>query len=162
MATKKWAHLRGQVPKHDKQPTERRTKMNAAKDDIKKEGHNIRELGEQYARHRAKKDELETELSAQQLHIDVYEELILELMEDLDLESVTTSNATLSRTPAPLPQIVDKDALKEWIAKEGMNDLLTVNYQTLRGLVSERLLDGAALPDGVDLLMNETIRRRKS
>ena len=160
MPKKKWEGLRKTSKRFDGNSTDRRTELNDRKDVYRHL--DLKGLVEVYDIQRELKDKDEAKLKKTQLELDSIEELLLELMENQELESVSSSSgSTFSRSPSPYPIVKNKDALLAWLKHADLNELLSLNYQTLRGMVSERILEGESLPDGVELFHKETVRRRK-
>lgn len=57
----------------------------------------------------------------------------------------------------PLPSVNDKTTLYKWIKETGQEDLLTLNYQTLASIVKTAILEGKALPPGVDVFIKQKL-----
>lgn len=116
-----------------------------------------------YGRLRDKKDHHNAELSVLELEIEAITQVFVERFEDEGISSQRFDDGVLiSIADAPYPVVKDKLALREWIDKSGLSDILTVNYQTLASLVKERLSGAVneSLPDGVDVFMKTTLSRR--
>ena len=112
---------------------------------------------------RQKKDKLVEDLSVLELEIEALTQLFVTRFEDEGIQSQRFEDGTLlSITDAPYPIVKDKLALREWVDKQGLSDMLSLNYQTLASLVKERLSGqvNEPLPNGVDVYMKTTLTRR--
>ena len=81
------------------------------------------------------------------------------LEEDVDSLSITGTGKTISSSPEPYPQVKDREALRRWVDVD--NDLrlsMQLPYKTLEGLVKRMLLDGKAVPPGVEVYIRDRIR----
>lgn len=116
-----------------------------------------------YGKLREKKDFHNSEISVLELEIEAITQLFVQRFEDEGIQSQRFEDGVLiSISDAPYPVVKDKLALREWINKNDLTDLLSVNYQTLASLVKERLSGAVneSLPDGVDVYMKTTLSRR--
>lgn len=81
------------------------------------------------------------------------------LDEDVDSLSITGTGKTISSSPEPYPQVKDREALRRWVDED--DDLrlsMQLPYKTLEGLVKRMLLDGKAVPPGVEVYIRDRIR----
>ena len=81
------------------------------------------------------------------------------LDEDVDSLSITGTGKTISSSPEPYPQVKDREALRRWVDED--TDLrlsMQLPYKTLEGLVKRMLLDGKAVPPGVEVYIRDRIR----
>jgi hypothetical protein len=123
------------------------------------------DLCEWYNARRMKKEELEKQVSqleneifaATRLYIDRFEE-------DGITKQAFTNGIEIAIQEEPYPFVTDKQKLKAWIKSTGLEDLLTLNSQTMASLVKERLSGkvNEPLPDGVDVFMKSKLIRRGS
>jgi hypothetical protein len=60
----------------------------------------------------------------------------------------------------PYPKVTDVDALDKWIKKQKLEDLYTVNYQTLKGITNDLLVNGKEPPPGVSAFIKSQARVR--
>ena len=62
-------------------------------------------------------------------------------------------------SPSTFPKVEDEEKLHAWLKKNRLGALIKkkVVYQTLRGLVNERLKDNMTLPDGVTTYDKRTL-----
>ena len=81
------------------------------------------------------------------------------LDEDVDSLSITGTGKNISSSPEPYPQVKDSEALRRWVDED--TDLrlsMQLPYKTLEGLVKRMLLDGKAVPPGVEVYIRDRIR----
>ena len=92
---------------------------------------------------------------------DAVKQLIMDEFTRLKLSSVRAASGSLFiAEDVPAPVVTDRGKVIDW-AKEKMPDILTVNTNTLKAIAKKAVTDGEELPDGVDVYMASTIRRRK-
>jgi hypothetical protein len=74
-----------------------------------------------------------------------------------------TTGDTVAVQPEPYASVLDADALRTWAKENGLEAKLTLPWQTANGLAKQALMDGTAIPAGLDLrVRNKTVRRRAS
>ena len=123
-------------------------------------------LKDRYLEVRDRTDELNLELKNLGVELEAYTSIFVERMEEREETSKTfIDGVSLGMSIEPYPQVKDQMALKGWLAEKGLSDLLTLNWQTLKSLVSERLTGevNEPLPSGVDIYCKPklTCRGRK-
>lgn len=159
----KYTHLKGQMTKLSSEP-EYQDRVNNKRIEIKaeliKEFYPVSPLtcGRVLLKARLEKDRLEQEVKAQNLIIEAMNQELVELMEASDFNKVTlTDEVTLAIKDDVYCVVKDKQAFHTWISETDQEDLLTVNYQTMSALAKKRLLDGEALPPGIDTYFKQSI-----
>lgn len=105
------------------------------------------------------KDEIEERLYGVNVQIEALSQLLITAMDNQSLEKVSlSSGATVYLNYAPYPSVEDREKLFAWIKKQRMVKLLTVNHQTLKGLVNELLANGKSVPPGVNVFLKTSAR----
>ncbi len=161
----KYTTLRGKLPAFEEEPAY------AAKIEERKrlvvdftenpEAANVNWLAVRFAAARAEKQRLEDQIYDRNIEIEALSQLLVEALEVQSLEKVElSSGALVFIQDTPYPVVKDKAALLAWIKKQRMNDLLGVNYQTLKGLTNERLVAGQPPPPGVECFLKTQARLR--
>lgn len=110
------------------------------------------------------KDRLEEATSANNLEIAALEQMLRVSMETQGVQDGFKSERfTYFPQPSPYPKVDDKAKLLAWVKESGQEELLSLNYQTLRGIVAEALGPNGSrvIPDGVTVFVKESISRRK-
>lgn len=52
-----------------------------------------------------------------------------------------------------------KDKFYAWLKKQKLTSLLTLNAQTMKSMIKERLLNGETIPPGIDVFMKTSVTR---
>lgn len=170
----KWAYLKEKYPKIPVD-AEYQQKIDAVLDDasednptFKRYGLPLRELPdndfkEEYLKRRDELDDINARLKVLNLEIEAMTRLLVARFEDEGTSSVTYDDGvSLGVSPEPYPFVEDPAALLAWIKRKGMEDMLTLNYQTMASLVKERL-EGKVnepLPDGINVYMKDKLSCR--
>lgn len=101
---------------------------------------------------------------ANNLELAALEQMLADNMVALGIEDGFKSEGfTYYKQSAPYPKVADKAALRRWLKETDQEDLLSLNPQTLKGMVSEALGPNGSrvIPDGVEVYVKESIGRRK-
>ncbi len=164
----KYAKLRGVVPAFvEEKPYQDR--INEEKQKIlgvvSGEGANVNRLAALFAAGKAAKDALEEQVSVQNLRLEALSQLLCESLEDQAIEKLTlSSGATGFIQDTPYPQVKDREALYTWgekeFGKKAWREMLTMNYNTLKAITSERLVSGKPAPAGVEVFLKTQFRLR--
>jgi hypothetical protein len=159
----KYSGLKGSLEAPPQDPSYQ-DQINVEKTKIQDEiGTGIGALGENYNKHRAEKDRLNDLLGKENLRLEALTQLILKKMEDDGVTMVRLADgSSLSMKDEPYSQVSDRTAFLTWVKENGLEDLLTVHFQTMNALVKERLLNGEELPVGVKAFLKSSITRRKA
>lgn len=101
------------------------------------------ELADAYIKLRRRKDELEEQLSALQLRIDAAEQLIPELWEAEDIQSLKLADgASVAVQPTPYAGVEDKESFRQWCLEQGLEREMHLAWASTNALMKERLLNG--------------------
>lgn len=93
-----------------------------------------------------------------ELKKDALARLMADRFEEDDKTSTSFTNGGSMRiTPDVFPTVSDPDKLRAWIKANGMESVLTLNFQTMTAMVKERLTGGKSLPDGVDVYLKDKL-----
>lgn len=162
----KYSHLKGQLTKVIQEP-DYQSKVNFKKDEIKADllkqgvGISIRTLGMVYASARIEKKRLEAEVKAQNLIIASMEQELIDMMESQDFTSVKIDGGMgISIKDDIYCTVKDRQGFLGWIGENDMEDLLSVNYQTMSAMAKGRLISGEPLPTGIETYFKQGITLR--
>lgn len=89
---------------------------------------------------------------------------MVELFEHLGVESMKITGVGMYYLEAQsYPNIKSKDKLLKWLKKNKLGSLIKsdIGYQTLRGLINERLKNGLSIPAGVETYDETKVKLRK-
>lgn len=120
-------------------------------------------LAARYDEQREVKDKIEDELSAVNLELEAYSQLIVD-----QFEAEGVSNVRLDTGPMigvqmePYAQVENRDTCREWAISNGLERSLMLPWQTLNSISKEKLLKGEPPPDGVKIYAKAKIVRRVS
>ena len=128
---------------------------------------NPRLLADAYIIYREKKDKLLAELSANEIYLDAYEQL-LEESKDVHAEGWgqygakenmlrLANGATIRVHSEPYGLVADRDAFRLWCIKNGYERQLTLHASRTNSIVKERLVAGQPAPDGCTTFAKTTI-----
>lgn len=119
------------------------------------------QLQEMYIKVRRELDTLEAKVSVLETQKAALTYLFTQRFEEDDVTSMKFANGvTLGESVEPLPNVKDKPALMAWTKANGMEELLTWNYQTLASMVKQLLLEGKPVPPGVEVFMKQKLTAR--
>jgi len=103
---------------------------------------------------RARKEDLEEQLSKVELELEGIKQLSDDAFENEGIKSMKLATGQGMRyEAAPSARVVDKAAPRRWIIAEGLEDDLSVNYSRLEAIIKERLEAHLPDPDGVVLFV---------
>jgi hypothetical protein len=89
---------------------------------------------------------------------DALARLMAERFEEDDKTSTSFTNGGSMRiTPDVYPVVKNPGQLLAWVKANGMESVLTLNYQTMQSMVKQRLLEGKPIPDGVDVFLKDKL-----
>lgn len=124
---------------------------------------NVNMLARNFAERKADKDKLEERISALNVELEALSQLLVEALEDQNIQKVElASGAICFLQDTPYPVVKDRDAVLEWIKKERMQSLLSVHYQTLKAMTSERLIAGKPCIPGTEVYLKTQARIRNA
>lgn len=121
------------------------------------------QLAKLYEKARAEKDELDARAKALNLELEAYTKLFADRFADAgEVSKEFDGGMSIGITPDVYVSVEDQAAMLQWVRDKGMEDILTVNYQTLAALVKERLEGKVkeALPEGVRVYIKDKLSCR--
>ena len=125
------------------------------------ENANAAMLAREYAERDARKKSLEAEISQLNIELEGLSQLGVESMESNSMEKINLSTGGyVSISDRPYTSVVDRAAVFAWIKRNKMQELLTMNYQTLSALTNERLIAGKALIPGTKVFIKTKLSVR--
>jgi hypothetical protein len=162
----KYSHLKNSLTKFTPEP-EYQQRVNAKKDEIRLQLEledrplSTRSIGEIYVRARQEKERLEALEKVENLMIEACNQMLVEMMEGESFTSVKLlSGISITLKDDVYVTVKDKTAFHAWIRETNLEDLLTVNYQTMSAMVKNKLIDGEVLPPGVDTYFKQSVTMR--
>lgn len=159
----KYASLKKKLPAFAEESAYQE-KIDAAKREIlgateNPEDANSSALAARLERIKARKDDLEAQLYDVNVEAEALSQLIVAAMESDGVEKFTLqSGATVYVNYAPYPCVEDREKLFAWIKAQKMQKLLSVQYQTLRGMVNDMLVAGKPVMPGVNVFLKTSAR----
>lgn len=141
-------------------------KVNVVKDEIRRElGETLSSssLSARYEDVRTRIDRIKLALKPYNLEKAALEQLIDDQFETEDLSNLTLAGrGRVEVQREPFAKQVDKDRIREWAVKTGLERMLAIPWNTLNSHVKELLVIGAALPPGVELYTRATVKFARS
>jgi hypothetical protein len=164
----KWDYLRSKYPKVPVD-ADYQQKVDAILD-TEAEGYGLKlrelpdaDLKNVYVEKRAELDGLNAMVKTLTLEIEAITRLMVEHMEEEGQSNITFDDGiSIGHSVEPYPFVEDQAKLLEWVKKNNMEAMLTLNYQTMSSLVKERL-EGKVnepLPEGVNVFMKDKLSCR--
>lgn len=118
-------------------------------------------LAREYAERDKRKKELEAEISQLNIELEALSQMGVESMESDGLQKIDLAAGGYVRIDdRPYTSTEDRAKILAWIKKNKMQDLLTMNYQTLSAMNNERLVAGKALIPGTKIFMKTKLTVR--
>lgn len=99
----------------------------------------------------------EEEIKDINLKLASLDQLLVEDLETMGETKVANGLGTFSIKDVPYAKVVDQPAFLAWIRQEGLEEILTVNYNTMAAMAKDRLEKNEPLPAGVGVFMKATI-----
>jgi len=157
----KYTKLRGKIPKFS-EPDADQVRLDKRKKFLTDELEltNLEALGKFYLGRKGEKDRLEALQEEVKLDTRAAAALLEEKLAEAGIDKFTLKDGgTISLNPEVYSSIEDQSALLRWVREQGMEHLLTLNYQTLSGMVKNRVANGEELPAGVSVFLREKVHR---
>jgi len=167
---KKYAKLRGNIKPFVEDDAAWQEKVEKEKEKIlggvsDASNANVTKLSADYCKTRDKKDDLDDKLSAVNITIEAYAQIISEILQDQELESIALSNGdSVGLSDDIIPRVTDKRKLYEYLGKIYGKDLiymLTLNHGTLKTMTKTQLEQAKPYLPGTDVFLRTTIKRMK-
>jgi hypothetical protein len=124
---------------------------------------NVSELAKRMAGLKRSKEIAEEQIYGINVALEALSQLIVKIMQSEDIEKVALSDGSSCYLSYEVyPQVKDKIALLGWVKSKKMSEMLSLPWQTLRGLCNESSLNGSPLPSGVESYLKVSARIRKN
>lgn len=169
----KWDKLLASLPPAPPEDLKGQEKINFVKDEIKDHGriaHTPESLGKLYAAVRMEMKELEAARARLQTRATALEQLLADSwnsdetgwgMYGAGQNTVRLPNGDcIDANVKPYASVVDKEAFRVWCVNNGLEKKLQLWPTTTQAILEERLLEGAAMPDGVEATVATKIKFR--
>ncbi len=155
----KWSHLKDKLPPlPDANPKHKELVDEAKKRFVDK---SLREINELYAKIRALKVQKEGERAALQIQQDAVEAIIIEKYDEMGTSNMKTEFGTISTSPEPYASTTDPKAMIQWVKDDGLEDSLTLPWQTLNKHLKLLLEAGQEPMPGVEAYIRTKVSFRK-
>ena len=136
--------------------------VNQVKRDLVEDKPSESDLAKKILLIRQEKDRIKELLSAINIKLGAYEQLIADKFEDAGITQVRLETGETIRTQMkPYARVTDRSAFREWCIGNGLEEALVLPWQTTNALVSDRLVDGLDEPDGIDTFKQTTVILRR-
>jgi hypothetical protein len=153
----------GDDDEDDAGSAQRRERIDALKAANADKKEDLAALGELYGAAKDDKERLEAEKKAVNERLQAFTEMLVERMEAMSLSSFKDAKGRpVILDDKPQPKYVDKRAFLKWVKEAGLEELLTMHYQTMLAEVKRRLDAGLEPPPGVEVKLKTGVQRRKS
>jgi hypothetical protein len=160
----KYSTLRGKIPAFQEESSyqekvndEKLLILGSAND----EDANVTRLASLFVAAKQTKDAYEDKISELNVRLEALSQMIVEHLEGEQIQKVElASGALIYLQDTPYPIVKDRDAVLDWIKKQKMQSLLTVHFQTLKAMTSERLVTGKPCIPGTEVFLKTQARVR--
>lgn len=153
----KWVWLKAKYPKLSEDP-EYDEVLRAATEEH--QGKAIEDLAVRVNELEDQKAALARDVSEIDVELQSLEWLILKRLDDSSIDSIRVGGYNFKSYVVPGPKVVDPALFRQWV-DEKSPEILSVNHQTLRGIVSRCLEEERDLPPGIGVEPHETLSRKK-
>ena len=111
---------------------------------------------------RQEKAALKEQLADVQLRLTAAEQLLCDRFDDQGMTQLKLeSGETVTTQIKPYARVQDRMKFRQWCITNGLEESLTLPWQTTNQLVSDRLVDGLPEPDGIETYKQTTVVLRK-
>lgn len=118
------------------------------------ENANASRLATEYALRDRRKKDLESQISQLNIELEALSQLGVEAMESDGTQKIDlASGGSVSIKDTPYTSTEDREKVFDWIKKNKMKSILTVNYQTLSAINNERLVAGKEVIPGTKVFL---------
>jgi len=102
---------------------------------------------------------IDKNLAAEQ---DQIEEYLIKRMEEENIETIKSSEGTISLKYKSYPNIIDFNSFVNWVKEDLDNRIGFLYKQAKEQAVSELFLETGLLPDGIDVYVKPKLSKRKA
>ena len=117
------------------------------------------ELAELIKQYGDVKDQYEERIKKINVAVEALNQILLEQLENEEITKFSSSVGTVSIKDSLYPVVVDRRKFLNWIRETNQEELLNVNYQTMKAIISDLALAGRLdeLPPGIDVYFRSSI-----
>lgn len=154
----KWTSLKTKLPKFEAEP-----EYAAKVEELKQQfvGLDTTELAREFKRARAQKKEFEEQVYDLNVGLEALSQLLIADLEARAIQKMQLATGeTIYIQDEPYASVADQAALLAWVKKQKLTGLLSLNWQTMNGIVKEHLAAGRPAPPGVKVFMKTSARLR--
>jgi hypothetical protein len=159
----KYSHLKNDLTKFSTEP-EYQEKVTAERDRVKSllievgEAPNAVNFGHFLVKAKIEKKRLEDLEKAENLTIEAMIQELVELLEGEGYSALKLGNGiSMSIKDDVYCAVKDKESFYKWIKENDLEDLFSVNYQTMSSMVKNKLIDGEEIPPGIETYFKQGI-----
>lgn len=154
----KWERFRSKLPKFEI-PPEWKVKVEKAKETY--QALSPTELAREYKMQRELKDQFETAIKGCNTELEALSQLLVENLEGEELQKIQlASGDTVSIASDLYTTVNDKPAFHAWVKRNKLEQLLSMHYKTLNGLMKEMAVNGKPFPSCVGVYFKTSARLR--
>lgn len=135
----KWSTLKGKLPEVPEDST-RLDLLHAEQD--KHSGKPLVELTKEYNSRRDELNAIKEREKELNLEVEALERLIVKALNDSGSDIWRGNGYSFSESVEPYPSVQNSADVVRWVKENGMEDLLTLNYQRLSSIVKEHITEG--------------------
>lgn len=119
------------------------------------------QLARMYEDVRIRVDQLEADLKAAKLEQEALTREFTGRFEDAgEVSKEFEGGMSLGAGVEPYPVVADQQKMLKWVRDNGLESMLTFNYQTMASYVKQCIEGGKPLPDGVDVFLKDKLTCR--
>jgi len=162
----KYSHLKDQITKFSGEP-EYQQRVSAEKERIKtllREQEiplNAKHFGDVLVHAKIRKAEYESKVKEENLTIEAMNQILVDFLEGESMNSVKLDGGvSLTIKDDVYCSVADRESFYKWIKENGLEDLFTVNYQTMSSMVKQKLTNSEDVPPGINTYFKQSITVR--
>jgi hypothetical protein len=156
----KYTKYRGKLPVFQNESSYQK-KVDVEKQSFSQHFETTEQLAEQLATERRIKESYEERLKHINCRMEALSQLLVDRLETDNMERVVLSGGvSVGLYDGVYPAVDDETKFYAWVDAEGLDDLYTVHYQTLKGMCGELLAEGKEPPPGVKVYLKTQARVR--
>ena len=158
---KRWENFKGKLPEwQNNDKPDYQEKVNVLKNDLA--GIDTIEIAKKFSDLKAEKEEIEKQEYQVNLELEACNQILVERFNAQGgLRGLKLEDRSFGTKTEPYTKIEDSRAINQFLRDNDMDELRTVNWQTLNGLAKERLENGEPEIPGTKVYMRETVVMRK-
>lgn len=150
----KYSHLVGKVEAAPVKDQSWQQKVDKERADNVPPNTEIMAVAEQWRYLKKEKQDLEDEIAKLNIRLEARTQYMIDWLENNGMDKFTMSGGgTFYIKDEPTCSVKDRVAFRKWVDEQGLSEMLTMNYNTMNGMVKKRLIAGQPMPDGVEAFM---------